>query len=99
MKSYEPATASAVVGLCAFQLWQAWNANAPSLADAREAAPDDVTIRQKLMDADLLVGGLAFIIGTVVSVMTRDITALLIIMIVFGSVSGWHHAVLAAESR
>lgn len=99
MKQYEPAAASAVVGIAAFQLWQAWNANAPSLAEAREAPPGDTSVKQKLIDADLLVGGLAVIIGTVISVMTRDITALIIMLVVFGSVSLWHHSVLAAEAR
>lgn len=59
MHAYEPQAATAVVGLAAFQLWNAWNANAPSLADARAASPDDVSIRQRLYDADFMVGGLA----------------------------------------
>lgn len=99
MRTYEPTAATAVVGLAAFQLWNAWNSNAPSLAEARVAQPGDDSVRQRLMDADLLVGGLAVIIGTVLSVMTRDMTALLIMLIVFGALSMWHHSVLAAESR
>lgn len=99
MQTYEPTTATAVVGLAAFQLWQAWNSNAPSLAEVRAAEPGDVSVRQQLIDADLLVGGLAVIIGTAIAVMTKDATALLIMLIVFGSLSLWHHSVLAADSR
>lgn len=99
MRHYEPTAATAIVGVAAFQLWQAWNANAPTLADARKAEPGDTSVRQQLIDADLLVGGLAVIIGTVLAVMSRDVTALLIMLVVFGSLSLWHHSVLAAESR
>src|SRR4051794_24530408 len=99
MRAYEPTAATAVVGVACFQLWQAWNNNAPSLADARAAAAGDVSIRQRLVDADLLVGGLAVIVGVALAVMMRDMTALLIMLIVFGCLSTWHHAVLAADSR
>lgn len=99
MKLYEPSAATAVVGLAVFQLWTAWTNNAPSLAEAREAEPGDASVRQKLIDADLLVGGLAVMVGAVLAVMTRDMTALLLMLVVFGCLSMWHHAVLAAESR
>lgn len=99
MKIYDPSVATGIVGLAAFQLWSAWNSSAPSLADAREAAPGDVSVKQKLMDADILVGGLAVIVGGVLAVMTHDVTALILMLVVFGALSVWHHMVLAAESR
>jgi hypothetical protein len=48
------------------------------------------------MDADLTVGSLALIIGVTFAVLSRDLTVLLIMVIVFGTLSLWHHQVLAA---
>lgn len=100
---YEPAVAAAVVGAAGWQLWQAWNQNAPSLADCRAAAPQDteahLSVKQRLLDADLTVGSLALIIGTTFAVLSKDMTVLLIMVIIFGTLSLWHHSVLEADSR
>jgi hypothetical protein len=98
-RAYEPAVAAAVVGAAGWQLWQAWNTNAPSLAECRSAGPGTerhLDVRQHLMDADLTVGSLALIIGVTFAVLSRDLTVLLIMVIVFGTLSLWHHQVLAA---
>lgn len=97
--SYEPEVAAAVIGMAGFQLIQVWNANAPTLADMRNAQPDDVSMRQQLMDADFLVGGLALILGVSFAVAAKDYTALLVMLGIFGSLSLWYHMVLGAESR
>lgn len=99
MQKYEPQAAAAVVGLAAFELWKVWGNTAPSLADVRGVAPDDDTIRQRLMDADITVGSLAIIIGVTLAILMRDATALIIMMIIFGSLSFFHHWVLNAEPR
>ncbi len=97
--AYEPAVAAAVVGAAGWQLWQAWNTNAPSLAECRNAARDSAQFydtRQHLADADLTVGSLALIIGVTFAVLSRDLTVLLIMVLVFATLSLWHHQVLAA---
>lgn len=99
---YEPAVAAAVVGAAGFQLWQAWNTNAPSLAQCRAASPvgeAHLTVKQQLMDADLTVGSLALILGTTFALLAKDLTVLLIMVLIFGTLSLWHHQVLAADSR
>jgi len=99
MARFDASTTATVIGLAGFQLLQAWNANAPSLAELRSAPPGDVSVKQKLMDADLMVGGLAVILGVTFAVLSHDSTALLVMIVIFGLVSGWHHSVLNAESR
>lgn len=99
MQKYEPQAAAAVVGLAAFELWKVWGNTAPSLADVRDVAPGDDTIRQRLMDADITVGSLAIIIGVTLAILMKDATALIIMIIIFGTLSFFHHWVLAAEPR
>jgi len=99
MAKYAPEVGTAVVGLAGFQLLQAWNANAPTLAEIRGSHPNDVTMRQRLMDADFMVGGLSVILGVTFAVLTRDATALIVMLVMFGSISLWYHSVMNAEAR
>ena len=104
MSRYEAPAAVAVVGLAGFQLWDAWNKNAPSLADCRAASANrgdagHVAVRQQLLDANLTVGSLALIIGATFAVLTKDLTVLLIMITIFGTLSLWHHSVLDADPR
>jgi len=99
MSRFDATTTASVLGLAGFQLIQAWNSNAPSLKDLREASPDDIGVRQKLHDADFMVGGVAIILGVTFSILARDNTALYVMLVIFGSISLWHHSVLNAESR
>lgn len=98
MRNVEPSLAATVVGVAGYQLLQLWNANAPSLSDVRSAHPDDHSVRQRLHDADYLVGGLTVILGVTFAVLTRDTTALMVMLVIFGSVSLWWHSVMNAPS-
>jgi len=95
---YTPELAVGIVGLSGFQLIQAWNANAPKLADMRKADPNDKEMHQQLKDADILVGGMALILGSAFAVMTKRGLPLVLMMTIFGSVSFWYHNVLNGES-
>ena len=88
-----------VIGAAAFSLWEAWGRNAPSLSEVRGADPGDIAIRQRMLDANITVGSMAVIIGVSFAVLTRDVTALVIMLVVFGSVSFLHSWMLAAEAR
>lgn len=99
MARYDAQVAVAVVGVAGFQLLQAWNTNAPSLTEIRQANPDDVSVRQRLMDASFMVGGLATILGIAFAIMTHDTTALIVMLVIFGSVATWFHSVMNAEAR
>lgn len=99
MRKWEAEAAIAVVGLGAVELWKLWNTNAPSLSEVREAPPGDITVRQKLMDADVTVGSMALVIGVTLAVLTQDSTALIIMLVIFSSLSFLHHWIMAAEPR
>jgi predicted short-subunit dehydrogenase-like oxidoreductase (DUF2520 family) len=99
VKQWEPTVAATVVGLASYNLWSAWQASAPSLAELRAAEPGDISARQKLLDANMTVGSLALVIGVTIAILTRDITVLLIMAVFFATLSYWHNAVLAAETR
>jgi hypothetical protein len=87
-----------VVSISGFQLMNLWNSNAPSLAELRVADPNNKEIRQQLVDAEIMVGGTALLLGGSVSLMTHDNTALVIMATLFGSVAIWHHLVLRSAN-
>lgn len=91
--------ATGIIGLIVFQLWQAYDTAAPTLAEARAATPDDLNIRQRMMDADLSVGTLAVLIGVTYAVMTRDVSVLILMMVIFTALSLWRRSIIAAEQR
>jgi hypothetical protein len=98
----ETPAAVAVVGLAGFQLWDAWNKNAPTLSECRgvdPSGPEHVAIKQRWLDANLTVGSLALIIGTVFWVLAGDFRVLLIMVLIFATLSLWHHSVIDADSR
>lgn len=99
MRKWEPEAAVAVVGLAAIELWKLWGNNAPSLAEVRSAAPDDVSIRQRLMDSDITVGSMALIIGVALAILTHDMTALIVMVAIFAALSFFHHWIMAADAR
>jgi hypothetical protein len=99
MAVWEPGAATAVVGLATFELWNAYEKTAPSLEEARAAEPGDLHIRQRILDADLTVGSLALIIGVTFYVMTKNISVLVVMLIIVAVLSVWRRSILAAESR
>jgi hypothetical protein len=104
MTRLETPAAVAVVGLAGFQLWDAWMKNAPTLSECRgvsadRGTPEHVAVRQRWLDANMTVGSLAVIIGGVFWALTKDYTVLLIMVLIFGTLSLWHHSVLDADAR
>lgn len=97
MNKLEPTAAVAVIGFATFELIKLWNDSTPSLKESRNAGRDDVAIRQQVFDADVLVGTLSVIIGVAYAVLTKDMTALIILLVMFGALSFYHHYLLNAE--
>jgi len=96
MRRMEPVAAAALVGVALWELCRAYRETAPPLADLRNAHRDCVEHRQRLLDADLMVGGLALLAGATASWLTRSWVPLSIVVIGFAWVSGWHHLVLGS---
>ena len=94
--------AAAIVGLCTFQLWTAWNESAPSLADLRAATSDksdadNTAMRQKLHDAVLTVGSLALVVGIAMGVFTRKLDTLILLASTLAILATWYYSILASE--
>lgn len=92
-------TGAVFLGLGAFQLAEVWHNSAPTLAELRNADPLETVVRQQLMDADYTVGTLAVAVGLIITLLTHDITPLLVLLALFGILSIWSHQVLAAPSH
>lgn len=96
------AAAAAIVGLATYQLWQAWNGSAPTLADLRSASQtksdhDNIAMRQKLHDAVLTVGSLALIVGVAMGIYTKRADTLILLACTLGILATWYYSILASE--
>lgn len=98
MRDYTHEAAIALVGMAGFQIWNAWNENAPSLQECRKARPGDDTVRQQMLDAEITVGSLALVLGVVFAVLTKDITAMIIMLGIFAALAFLHHWILDSPS-
>ncbi len=99
MSKYQPEIAASVLGVAAFELIRTWHDVAPELSELRGSEAGDLSMKQRLLDADILVGGVALVLGTAFAVLTRDITAMIIMLIIFALMSFWYHQVNLAEKR
>ena len=99
MRQLEPGIAASVIGLAAFPLWQVYEASAPTLAEVRLAPPGDISMRQRMLDADITVGSLAVIVGAAFAVLTKDFTAMILMLVILGTLSFWRRATANADSR
>jgi hypothetical protein len=94
MTAWEPSNAAAIVGLAVLSICTLYKENAPSLGDLRDATPNGGATHQHLQDADLTVGALGVITGLAMAWLTKDPTALLLIIVALGSYMLGFHAVL-----
>ena len=99
MPKYQPGIAASVIGLAAFELIRTWRDIAPELSELRHAQAGDTSMRQRLMDADILIGSVSIVLGVAFGLLTQDWTALVIMLLIFSMMSFWYHQVNAAEAR
>lgn len=92
----EPVAAAGLVGVALWQLAEAYRETAPGLGELRQADRDDISHRQRLLDADCLVGGLAVLAGGAASWLTRSWVPVLIVVAGYAWVSGFHHLVMGS---
>lgn len=88
----------ALTGFALYQLHGAYTKNAPSLTQLREASTGDYRCRQQLLDADVSIGGLAFIAGVTASGLSRSWLPALMVLVGFCWISYYHHGALKGVS-
>lgn len=92
--SQSPGLVVGVLGLGMLQIVSLYEGTAPSVKELRESPVGDVTNREALMDADILVGGATAIVIIVATVATKSSLPLLLFGGGLAFVSFWHHLVL-----
>lgn len=89
------------VALTAFAVWQlvaTYTDMAPSIGDLRGSLNHSTEARQKLLDADMCVGGVAIIAGSAASYLGRSWVPLALVVATLGWVSYYHHAALGGPT-
>lgn len=90
---HEAAAGAALVALAVWEMARTYQAHAPSLTELRRCDRDDIDARQRLLDADLTVGGLAVLVGGLASWVTGSWVPLVMAVGAFAWISGLSHLV------
>jgi hypothetical protein len=91
--AHESTAAAALVGLALWELARTYEEHAPKLGELRNGDRDSLEFRQRLLDADITVGGLALLVGGTASWLTRSWIPVVIVALGFAWISGLHHLV------
>lgn len=89
-------TGSAIVGMGVFSLYSVWSGAAPSLSEMRDAPAGDVTVKNKMLDASILTGGLAVLVGGLIYVMTNEPAPGILMLVTFSALVFWWNEVQKA---
>jgi hypothetical protein len=92
------AGAVALTGFAVWELFDTYTTLAPSMSELRGTHRDDTGARQRLMDADMCVGGIAVLAGSAASYLSRSWIPLVLVTVALGWVSWYHHAALAGPT-
>lgn len=90
---------ASVSALIITEIWKAYENNAPSIADVRAADPDDLAMKQRLIDADFTIGSIGLAIGVIFAVKANDHTLIVIIAALLAALSWWRYEILEGEAR
>lgn len=90
---------ASISALIITEMWKAYENNAPTLADLRAAEPNDIAMKQRLIDTDFTVGSIALAIGVVFAVKAKDHSLIVIIAALLAALSWWRHEILEGESQ
>lgn len=90
--------AAAITGFAVWELHQAYCRTAPSLSELRDADRDGTAMRQKVLDADMCVGGLAVIAGGAASWFAKSWVPAIVVLAAGLWTSYYHRSVLAGAT-
>lgn len=90
--------AVALTGFAVWQLVSTYTDMAPSIGDLRGSLHHDTDARQRLMDADMCVGGIALLAGIAATWLSKSWVPLALVVGAFAWVSWYHHAALSGPT-
>jgi len=90
---------ASVSALVIFEVWKAYEVNAPSISDLRAASPGDLAMKQRLIDSDFTIGSVALAIGAIFTVKAKDPSIIVIIAALLAALSWWRYEILEGEAR
>ena len=85
---------TALIGAGIFSIHSHYQNNAGPLSEVRKASADNMQVKQKVMDADILTGGLVLLTGGSLAYLTQSSTPLILAILGFALISGYYHAAL-----
>lgn len=94
MDKVEVGASTALVGAGIFTIHSHYRDHAGSLSDCRNASPDDPHARQRVLDADVLTGGLVVLVGGSLSYLTKSPLPLALAVAGFVLIAGYYHGAL-----
>lgn len=86
------------LGFTTMEMVKLWQTTAPTLKEAREAEPGDITIQQRVMDANYLVAGIGFMVGGTVSWISKSWLPILLALGSASFISWWYKQVLMSAN-
>lgn len=92
------AGAVALTGFAVWELFDTYTTLAPTMSELRETSCHDTSARQRLMDADVCVGGIAVLAGSAAAWLSRSWVPLALVTAALAWVSWYHHAALAGPT-
>jgi hypothetical protein len=90
--------AVALTGFAVWQLVATYTHMAPTLGDLRTNHADDTEHRQRLLDADMCVGGTSLLAGIAATWISRSWVPIALVLGAFAWVSFYHHAALSGPT-
>jgi len=97
METERDLVVASVSALVLFEIWKAYENNAPSIADLRASDKSDLAMRQRLIDSDFTVGSIAIAVGVVFAIKAKDSSLLVIIAALLAALSFWRYEILEGE--
>lgn len=94
MDRLEIGASTALVGAGIFSIHSHYKDHAGPLADIRSASPTDKGACQRVLDADILTGGLVILVGGSLSYMTGKASPMVLAVLGFALISVYYHASL-----
>lgn len=99
METERDLVVASVSALVVFEIWKAYENNAPTISDLRSAEPGDCTMKQRIMDTDFTVGSIALAVGVVFAMKAKDPSILMITVALLAALSFWRYEILEGEAR